>query len=286
MTLFRNPDFINAFRYNYQHFENIPDAVFNGINRDLDALQSTAPVVSIIISAWNEEVNILASVASLSKLRTKYPLEIIVINNNSTDNTQQTIDRLHVRTFFESTQGCGPARQLGQEKARGKYILLADADCIYPACWVNEMMKVLQQPGISCVYGRYSFISEAGFARWKLFLLERMKDLIANFRHLNRPYFNCYGISMGYIREFGLKVGFIKTNFWGDDGQMCLGLMQFGKIKQVKSNKARAWTGPRTLQRDGDFFSALKKRLIKEAKRFMGNFSSVQPLAKKHTDQF
>jgi hypothetical protein len=104
-----------------------------------------------------------------------------------------------------------------------------------------------------------------------------MKDVIAEFRQLNRPYFNAYGLSMGYIRDLGLKVGFIQTNFWGDDGQLCLGLMKYGKVKQVRSNKARVWTGPRTLQRDGDLKAAVMVRIKKEFGRFLNNFNSKLP---------
>lgn len=281
MNIFKNPDFINQFNFPYQSFDEIPVTVFKSINRSLDMIQQGTPVVSIIISAWNEEVNILNTIASLSIMKTTLPIEIIIINNNSTDKTQDTINNLHVKSFFQIIQGWGPARQLGLKNALGKYILLADADCIYPDCWVNEMIKVLSQPNVVCVYGRYSFISELGFPRWKLSLLEFMKDAIAEIRHINKPYFNAYGISMGFIRELGLKVGFIEIYFRGEDGQMCLGLMKYGKVKQVRSNKARVWTGPRTLQRDGSFYNALKKRLVKEAKRFTGNFNPKVPEEKK-----
>jgi glycosyltransferase involved in cell wall biosynthesis len=199
------------------------------------------------------------------------------VNNNSKDRTQDTLNQLHIRSLFEEKQGCGPARQTGQENALGKYILLADADCIYPDCWVDEMIKVLEKPGVVCVYGRYSFISEPRFPRWQLKGLEFMKDVITEFRHINQPYLNTYGISMGYVKEYGLKVGFIKTRFWGDDGQLALGLLDYGKIKQVRSNKARAWTGPRSLQRDGTFFLALKVRLARESRRFLANFKKHSP---------
>lgn len=284
MNIFRNPGFINKFNFPYQKFDDIPIAVFNNINIDLDKIQKKWPLVSIIITAWNEEVNLLSSIASLSKMKTNIPVEIIVVNNNSTDRTEDTLKSLHIKSFFEKVQGWGPARQLGLENALGKYILLADADCIYPDCWVDEMVKVLSQKNVACVYGRYSFISEPGFPRWKLALLELMKDAIAEIRHINKPYFNAYGISMGFIKEFGLKVGFLKYFFRGDDGQMCLGLMKYGKVKQVRSNKARVWTGPRTLQRDGSFYEALKNRLVKEAKRFIGNFSTSVPTEKKYLE--
>lgn len=277
MQLFRNPSWINQFDFTFKNFEDIPKQTFHSINQDLDLIIGESPLVTVLISAWNEETNILKCIASLSKTKCPFPIEIIVVNNNSKDRTQDTINELHVRGLFEQKQGCGPARQFGQENAKGKYILLADADCIYPSCWVDEMVKVLQKKDVVCVYGRYSFISEPGFPRWKLFILEKMKDVIAEFRQLKRPYFNAYGLSMGYIRELGLKVGFIETNFWGDDGQLCLGLMNYGKIRQVRSNEARVWTGPRTLQRDGNLSKAFVVRIKKELKRFFRNFDSKLP---------
>lgn len=275
--MFKNPRWLKDYQYNYKKFEEIPPSEFDKINENLKVISSQNPVVSIIISAWNEEVNILTCVASLSRTISSHSIEIIVVNNNSSDNTQLTLEKLNVRSYFEKKQGCGPARQTGQENARGKYVLLADADCIYPSCWVDNMIAVLRQPEVVCVYGRYSFISEPGFPRWQLFVLERMKDVISEFRQLKRPYLNVYGLSMGYIRDFGLKVGFIETNFWGDDGQLCLGLMKYGKIKQVRSNVARVWTGPRTLQRDGNLSKAFLVRIKKELGRFFNNFNSSLP---------
>jgi glycosyltransferase involved in cell wall biosynthesis len=277
MNIFHHPAWINDLEYPFQKYEEIPASVFDSINNDLRKLKTQDPVVSIVIAAWNEEVNILRCVASLAKTQTQMPIEIIVVNNNSTDNTQKTLDRLNITALFEATQGCGPARQLGQETAKGKYILLADADCFYPACWVDEMVNILKEENVVCVYGRYSFIDEPGFPRWKLSIFEAMKDVMAEIRQLNRPYYNTYGLSMGYVREYGLKVGFIKTNFWGDDGQLCLGLMDYGKVKPVRSNKARVWTGTRTLQRSGNFSQALTDRIKKEANRFFKNFDSKLP---------
>ena len=277
MTLFNNPDWIKHFNYEYNSFEEIPQQEFDKINKDLDLIIGDSPLVTVLISAWNEEVNILKCISSLSKSKCDFPIEIIVVNNNSKDKTQETIDQLHIKGLFEQKQGCGPARQFGQENSKGKYILLADADCFYPPTWISEMTKVLQQKDVVCVYGRYSFISEPGFPRWQLYALEKMKDIIAEFRQINRPYFNAYGLSMGYVRELGLKVGFIETNFWGDDGQLCLGLMKYGKVKQVRNNDARVWTGPRTLQRDGNLSSAIAVRLKKEFGRFFKNFNSKLP---------
>lgn len=274
MSYLQNPEWINQFLYTYEKYEDIEPSVFEAVNRDLDKVQSKEPIVSIVVIAWNEEINILRCVASLSKMVTNIPFEIIVVNNNSKDKTQQTIDSLHVRSFNELLQGAGPARQKGQENALGKYILTADADCFYPNCWVDEMTKVLKQDGVVCIYGRYSFIGEPTFPRWKLSVLEKMKDIMAGIRHAKQPYFNTFGISMGYVKEYGLKIGFIKINRRGEDGQLCMDLMKYGTVKQVKSRKARVWTGVRTLSQNGSFFNVVASRIKEDLKRFKYNFIS------------
>jgi glycosyltransferase involved in cell wall biosynthesis len=272
MSYLKNPDWLGQFLYPFEKFEEIPSSVFDAINCDLDRVQSKTPVVSIVVIAWNEEVNILRCVATLSKMVTDIPFEIIVVNNNSKDRTQDTIDHLHVRSFIELTQGAGPARQKGQVEALGQYILTADADCFYPPCWIDEMMKVLQQKGVVCIYGRYSFIGESAFPRWKLLILEKMKDTMASLRHIKQPYFNTFGISMGYVKEYGLKIGFIKINRRGEDGQLAMDLMKYGKIKQMKSRKGRVWTGVRTLTQNGSFFNIVASRIKEDLKRFKYNF--------------
>jgi len=276
-SFFNNPVWLDQFKQPYEKYEDIPAAVFDSINKDLDQLLSEDPLVSIVIAAWNEEVSILRTIASLAKSETSIPLEIIVINNNSTDHTQQTLDRLHVKNFFQPLQGWGPARQLGMEKARGKYILLADADCIYPAAWVQEMTKSLQTEGTACVYGRYSFMAMPGFSRWKLSLYERMRNIIATLRHFKRPHLNAYGMSMGYVKEYGLKAGFVMYKIRGEDGRLCFDLMKYGKVNQVKNNNARVWTLPRTLQQDGNLGQALSKRIRKEIKRLSSLFTVHPP---------
>jgi len=274
MNIFRNPRWIKEFEYPFDSYDSIPQHVFDDINKGLDILQSINPLVSIIISAWNEEVDILKTIGSLSKLKTNIPLEIIVVNNNSTDKTQYTLDKLNIKNYFQPIQGWGPGRQMGMENAAGKYILMGDSDCIYPDCWVNDMVKGLEYEGVVSVYGRYSFISERGFPRWKLSILEILKDIIVEVRHIKRPFLNSYGMSMGFIKEFGLKEGFYMNRTHGEDGRMCYDLMKYGKVKQIRSNKNRVWTGVRTLKKTGSFGKVLITRIIREIKRFSIYFNT------------
>jgi glycosyltransferase involved in cell wall biosynthesis len=273
MTLISNPDWIEPYAYAFESIDEVPQSVFDAINARLDQKRTDNPLVSILIAAYNEEINILRCISTLSALDTLVPFEIIAVNNNSKDRTQETMDKLHIKRLYQPIQGCGPARQLGQEQALGTYILLADADCLYPANWLDKMLFVLQQPGVVCVYGRYSFIATPTIPRWHLFIHETLKDIIATVRHLKRPYLNAYGISMGYVKEAGLAAGYIMHNTWGDDGRLCFDMMKYGKIRTMTSRSARVWTAPRTLLRDGTVNQALKKRIAGELKSLFSYLS-------------
>ena len=276
MNILKSPEWIKKYEFLYNKIYEVPASIFEEINTRLDRIIKPEPLVSIIIAAYNEEINVLRCLGSLSATATKLPIEIIVVNNNSKDGTQQTLEKFHIKTLFQPIQGCGPARQLGQEQAKGKYVLLADADCIYPPQWIDEMMKILTKKDVVCVYGRYSFIEDKQFSRFELSLLELMKDAIAEVRHFKRPYLNAFGISMGYVKEFGLKAGYIMHNTRGDDGRLCFDLMNYGNVKQVKSGKARVWTGTRTLQKDGGFIEVLKNRASTVFKN-LASFTKAHP---------
>ena len=101
------------------------------------------PEVSIVIPAYNEEDNILKMLASLSDSSTNKKLEIIVVNNNSSDSTGEIAKATGVICIDESQQGITAARNAGLSKAKGGYIINADADTIYPPDWIDHMVNPL-----------------------------------------------------------------------------------------------------------------------------------------------
>jgi len=54
-------------------------------------------------------------------------------------------------------------------------------------------------------------------------------------------------------------------------------MMKYGKILQVKSDSARPWTGPRTLDRDGSFIKAIFNRVTREFKRSLSMLRAEKP---------
>ena len=112
-------------------FDEIPDSLLDEIKSKLAQQQSDEPLVSIVVIAYNEEKRLAACLWSLSELQTTYPIEILGVNNNSKDRTEQVYQRLGLPYFNESKQSPGFARQCGLENARGKYHFCIDADSIY-----------------------------------------------------------------------------------------------------------------------------------------------------------
>jgi glycosyltransferase involved in cell wall biosynthesis len=262
MLRLKNPSWINVSLLNKTSLSEWDDQYIGGIANRIKKIQSNNPIVSIVIIAYNEETNIIRCIDSFSNLQTKYPLEIIVVDNNSSDKTAEVTKRLGVKYVFQKIQGCGISRQLGLEQAVGKYILTGDADTLYPPQWVNEMMKKLKKSNVACVYGRYSFISDEITPRWKLTLYETFSDLFVLIKAFKRPHLNAYGMTMGFVKEFALKVGYVETNIRGEDGRLAFDLMKFGKVKSVMTNSSRVWTGTRTISKDGKLINALKNRII------------------------
>jgi glycosyltransferase involved in cell wall biosynthesis len=284
MHFYKNPGWIDGRLLTDLKLDRIPQSLFDEINQGLQSFQSDDPLVSIVIPVLNEEVTVLRTLHSLSKNKTSYSVEVIVVNNNSTDRTQEVLDKLNLKSYLQKQPGWGPARQLGQEKAKGKFILMADADCFYPPVWIQKMTNELLKERVTCVYGGYAFLGSRDKARWKFFIYESLRNVVCEIRHVKRPYLNAMGMSMGYIKELGLKKGFINRKIRGEDGRMCFELMQFGKVKRVRSNKITVWTFPRTLQKDGNLLHSIIKRAVVEVARFSSYFSKP-PIHDTHTSQ-
>jgi len=234
-----------------------------------------SPLVSIVIPAFNEADNIERTVASLlDQTFASSDYEIVVVDNNSTDKTWEILNRLKVKAVKQHLQGCGPAKQKGLESSLGKYILNADGDVFYPREWISRMVKpLIQNERIACVYSKHRFLPEKGYSRFKLYILRKMRDVMVFAKSINRPWLNCYGMSMGYRREQAISIGFDLRNHRGDDGRMAYDLTKFGKIKMVN---APVYTHVRTLKIDGNMFQVIMKRIKREMPNLLTNLSTQE----------
>ncbi|HEY9487810.1 MAG TPA: glycosyltransferase, partial [Chryseosolibacter sp.] len=97
ISLFKNPAWIDSRLLAYTGLEDVPSWLLHEIKSGLQKFQDPNPLVSIVIPVLNEEFTIVRTLHSLSRNQTAFPAEIIVINNNSTDRTQEVLDFLKVK---------------------------------------------------------------------------------------------------------------------------------------------------------------------------------------------
>ncbi len=224
------------------------------------------PEISIVIPAYNEAENIVATLASLCNNKTNIPVEIIVVDNNSTDRTGELVNACGVKCITESNQGITQARNAGLFEAVGSIILNADADTIYPKDWIQAMTKPLvENDEIAITYGRFSFIPTSKPGRVFYYFYEIMADFTRFYNNLKKDKaVNVYGFNSGFRRLQGLQVeGFNHPTGTNEDGFLALKLSErgFGKIHRVKNTKAIVWTTDRRIQMDGGIVKAIIKRL-------------------------
>ena len=96
--------------------------------------------ISVIIPVYNEEKYIAACLESLLRQSEK-PDEIIVVNNNSTDNTLTIVKQFPVKILHEKKQGMIPARNKGFNAAKYDVIARTDADAKVPKDWIKRIKK-------------------------------------------------------------------------------------------------------------------------------------------------
>lgn len=228
-------------------FEEIPDNVFDEIKGKLAAKQSEEPLISIVVIAYNEEKRLAACLWSLSELQTKYPVEILGVNNNSKDRTEEVYQRLGMPYFNETKQSPGFARQCGLEHAKGKYHFCIDADTFYPSQYVDLMMTKLKRSDVSCVSSFWSFFPDAQHSALALFFFELIRDTFLWVQHFKRPELCVRGMVFAFNADYARKVK-IRTDIRrGEDGSLALSLKPFGKIAFLYNRQARPVTGYGTI---------------------------------------
>ena len=230
--------------------EEVPDDILDKIKKQLSAIQSEQPLVSIAIIAYNEEKRLPACLWSLSELKTKYPIEILGVNNNSKDFTEQVYQRLGLTYYNETRQSPGFARQCGLDHAKGKYLFCVDADTFYPPRYVDLMMEKLQKPDVSCVSAFWSFYPDERHSALGLFLFELMRDAFLWFQHFKRPELCVRGMVFAVNADYARRVK-IRTDIRrGEDGSLALSMKKYGKIAFLYHRQARPVTGYGTLNEE------------------------------------
>jgi glycosyltransferase involved in cell wall biosynthesis len=109
--------------------------------------------ISIVIPVYNEAERIAACLESIAA-QTVTPLEVIVVDNNSTDATVSIARSFpFVRVITAKCQGVIHARNRGFNAARGEIIGRIDADTRLPADWVQQVQNIFAESRVAAISG-------------------------------------------------------------------------------------------------------------------------------------
>lgn len=119
--------------------------------------------LSIIIPAYNEANRIGQTIESIQNYldRKKIKAELIVVNDGSSDQTLQIVGAMsaHIKNLklvhVPKNQGKGHAVRQGVKKARGKYILITDADNSTPIEELDRLWLLIQNHFDIAIGSRY-----------------------------------------------------------------------------------------------------------------------------------
>lgn len=146
------------------------------------------PFVSIVIPTFNSASTLSYAIeACLGQDYPKDKLEIIVVDDGSTDYTKDIIEHYPVTYAYQKKRGPGAARNSGWRSSKGEIIYFTDADCVPGKDCVAIMAKSLYDKVVDAVAGTYG--------------IKNTEDVMARcihaeimFRHSRMPdYINSFG---------------------------------------------------------------------------------------------
>lgn len=130
------------------------------------------PLVSVLVPAYNEEICIEKTLTSC--IHQTYPnLEIIVINDGSTDKTLNVVDNfkkkyesylnyrnIDLRIIDQKNQGKAKALNNGKKQARGEFIVTIDADSYLNSHAIEKIISYFSSEEIGAVAGNVVAVSK------------------------------------------------------------------------------------------------------------------------------
>lgn len=110
-------------------------------------------LVSIIIPAYNAQNTIEKTIQSALN-QTYNNIEIIVVNDGSTDTTEEVVASMKdtkIKLYSQSNKGPSAARNFGAKKAKGEYLSFLDADDTWLENKIETEIKLILKKNISCI---------------------------------------------------------------------------------------------------------------------------------------
>ncbi|MFC8873797.1 bifunctional polysaccharide deacetylase/glycosyltransferase family 2 protein [Streptomyces ardesiacus] len=202
----------------------------------------TGPV-SVIVPAYNEKECIEATLRSLA--RGTHPVEIIVVDDGSTDGTAEIAESLGlpgVRVVRQANAGKPAALNNGVRHARYDIVVMMDGDTVFEPDTVRHLVQPFADPSVGAVAGN----AKVGNRRTLIGAWQHI-EYVMGFNLDRRMYdlLRCMPTIPGAIgafrREAVLQVGGMSDDTLAEDTDLTIALHRAG-WRVVYEEHARAWT--------------------------------------------
>jgi cellulose synthase/poly-beta-1,6-N-acetylglucosamine synthase-like glycosyltransferase/peptidoglycan/xylan/chitin deacetylase (PgdA/CDA1 family) len=128
----------------------------------------TAPV-SVVVPAYNERAGIEAAVRSL--LASDHPVEVVVVDDGSTDGTADLVESLglpRVRVLRQANAGKPAALNTGIAAASYDLLVMVDGDTVFEPGTVRTLVQPFADPRVGAVSGNAKVVNRGGLlGRWQ-----------------------------------------------------------------------------------------------------------------------
>lgn len=121
------------------------------------------PLISIIIPVHNHGAYLSEAVASVIEQNMALDYEIVIIDDGSTDHTPtitKLLSRENIKCWRTENRGASAARNLGTQKAQGRYLLYLDSDNTLQPNFFAKTLPLLEDDIADVVYGRFTVFGE------------------------------------------------------------------------------------------------------------------------------
>ena len=182
-----------------------------------------ASSLSIVIPAKNEAISLSTLLPDIIE---KYPqAEVIVVDDGSTDNTEQLCDELKVkRVAHPYSKGNGAAIKSGVRAASGEYIAFMDGDGQHDPADIEKLLYKIDE-GFDMVVGARDERGQATkfrglanrFYNWlsSKIVGQKIEDLTSGFRVVRKDYFSefLYMLPNGFSYPTTSTMGFFRAGY-------------------------------------------------------------------------
>ena len=199
--------------------------------------------VSVVVPAYNEKEGIEAAVRSL--VASRHEVEVVVVDDGSTDGTGDIVDALglpQVRLVRQENAGKPAAINHGVRLARNELVVLVDGDTRFEPATVGTLVQPFADPAVGAVSGNAKVGNRHGLlGRWQHI------EYVMGFNLDRRLYdvLQCMPTVPGAIGAFRrralLDVGGVSDDTLAEDTDLTAAVVRAG-WKVVYEQGARAWT--------------------------------------------